>query len=38
MELSKRPPEVGFYHTSQKQGFELIESVRQEAKPSRSTW
>jgi len=38
MELSKRPPEVGFYHTSQKQGFELIETVRQEAKPQRSTW
>jgi len=38
MELSKRPPEVGFYHTSQKQGFELIEAVRQEAKPQRSTW
>ena len=28
MELSKRPPEVGFYRASQKQGFELIETVR----------
>ena len=28
MELSKRPPEVGFYQASHKQGFELIELVR----------
>jgi quinol monooxygenase YgiN len=38
MELSKRPPEVGFYHSTQQQGFELIETVRREAKPPRSTW
>jgi quinol monooxygenase YgiN len=28
MELSKRPPEVAFYHCTKEQGFELIESAR----------
>ena len=28
LELSKRPPEVKFYFTSETKGFELIESVR----------
>ena len=37
MELSKRPPDVGFYHTLQKQGFELIEAVRAEGK-SPTNW
>ncbi len=30
MELSKQPPEVGFYHCDRKQGFELIEEIRRE--------
>lgn len=38
MELSKRPPEVSFYHTTEKQGFELIETVRREAKSPHSSW
>ena len=38
MELSKRPPEVGFYHTTEKQGFELIETVRRETKAPHSSW
>ena len=37
MELSKRAPEVGFYRASDKQGFELIETVRGEAKQP-SSW
>jgi len=28
MELSKRQPEVDFYHTSRREGFELIEAMR----------
>jgi quinol monooxygenase YgiN len=28
MELSRQPPEVSFYHASEKQGFELVEAVR----------
>lgn len=28
MELSKQPPEVGFYFTSGKKGFELVEALR----------
>jgi quinol monooxygenase YgiN len=38
MELSKRPPEVAFYKASEKQGFELIETIRRDVKPPRSTW
>ena len=32
MELSKQPPEVSFYFTAKKKGFELIEAVRPQAK------
>jgi quinol monooxygenase YgiN len=38
MELSKHPPEVGFYHAAKKQGFELVEAVRHEASAPRSNW
>jgi quinol monooxygenase YgiN len=32
MELSKRPPEVRFYFSSEQKGFELIESLRHKGK------
>ena len=38
MELSKRQPEVDFYHTSRREGFELIEKMRAGGTPPRSTW
>jgi quinol monooxygenase YgiN len=40
MELSRQPPEVHFYYTSEKKGFELIEAARRQAKlsePSSNT-